>query len=172
MSFLVRLTFLLLATCLPFASGATDVLGYTLSTTTLQQFLKQEQSNPSLARLPATDKFILNGYVLKPKLSEFGSTERVGFMFDRTDRLCMVIVEVPYDRYAELVNAAKTKYEFVGEKKTSSGTQEAHFHAGTDHISIEGNPERPKMSVMLMNEQYKKDSDARLKANGFRPTFD
>lgn len=151
---------------------ALDVLGMTLSGTTRQTFLDRTKGDSTLVELPATDRFTVHGYILRPEAKEYPGLKRAGFMFDPSDRLCMIIIELPLDQFDKQVQVAKKSFQLAGSSSSPNGAKDAYFHNGTNRISIEALPQRNSTTIMYMNEAYKADSDARIRSHGMRPKYD
>ena len=162
----------LLLAALSATVSALDVLGFELSVTTRQVFLDRLKGNTTLNEILASDRYIIHGYTVLFDQEQFPSMKRAGFMFDASDRLCMVFLEVPPELFDVEVERARGLYRLIGATRDPNGARDAYFSEGTNRISIEIKPQWPSAVVMMMNAAYRKDSDARLRANGFQSKYD
>lgn len=162
----------LLLAALSATASALDVLGFELSATTRQAFLDRLKGNSTLSKIPASDRYTVHGYTAQLDQEQFPSLKRAAFMFDASDRLCLVFLELPVERFDVEVERAKKLYRLIGTTTEPNGAKDAYFSAGTNRICIETRPQWPSTVIMLMNAGYKKDSDTRIRANGFRPKYE
>lgn len=158
----------------PTASVAAEVLGFPLTATTRQEFLRRTEGDASRTLIPAKDDYTTHGYLLQPTSTEFAGLKRVAFMFDPDDKLCLVYVELPAEQFGAQVQKAKAnpKFRVLGQSSSPDGSKDIAFSDGTDRISIEIKAAFPSMVIMYMNEGYKKNSDARVRAHGYKPKYE
>lgn len=162
----------LLLAVLSASASALDVLGFELSVTTRQAFLDRLKENPALSEIPATDRYIVHGYIVQIDQTQFPSLKRVAFMFDPSDRLCMVFLEVPIEYFDVEVQRASLLYQFIDATGEPNGIKEAYFGEGTNRISIATRPQWTSTVVMMMNAGYRKDAAARMREHGLQPKYE
>ena len=140
---------------------AVDVFGIELSTTSLSAFLEKKSADATLRKLPVKQGYIKTGYSIETPDSAYPSLRRAGFMFDRNDMLCMVLLELSHDEFDTQAAQAKKLYKLTDEDSSTLIHRRAYFSSGSDKIQIDSESNRPYMYIMFMNEGFKKEVDAR-----------